>query len=265
MEYIDGYKAEQSLYTKDGKEISVLRLEVGNEEKVLDEWAMHFREQYRYLEDLDFEIHGTGRTRQEQLRDYVFPSDSIPPGPSTRVGEFCEILVADYIEFVCNYYVPRIKYRDKFNRNVPVTGSDVYGFKIGKKASSKDEAIIFEVKGTSTPKGNPKGNERLQEAIEHSSKDLSRYAETLNATKMRLYHMGKKKEAKIIERFQNKTDRPYILKYGAAAVLTEEKFITSDMINVTAEEHTGNVELIVIYTKDLKSLIDGMYRRAAVC
>lgn len=95
MEYINGYKAEESLYTKDGKEISVLRLEVENEEKVLDEWATHFREQYRYMEDLDFERHGTRRTRQEHLRDYVFPSDSVRPGPSIRVGDFCEILVAD--------------------------------------------------------------------------------------------------------------------------------------------------------------------------
>lgn len=265
MEYINGYKVEESLHTKDGKEISVLRLEVDNEETVLDEWATHFREQYRYLEDLDFERHGTGRTRQEQLRDYVFPSDSIRPGPSTRVGDFCEILVADYIEFVCNYYVPRIRYRDKFNRNTSPQGCDMLGFKMGEKASAKDEAIVFEVKGTSSPKGKPKGDERLQEAIDHSGKDLVRYAESLNATKMRLYRMGKKEETKIIERFQNMTDRPYILKYGAVAVLTEEKFIASDMINVTAEGHVGNVELIVIYTKDLKALIAGMYRRAAIC
>lgn len=136
MEYINGYKAEESLYTKDGKEISVLRLEVENEEKVLDEWATHFREQYRYMEDLDFERHGTRRTRQEHLRDYVFPSDSVRPGPSIRVGDFCEILVADYIEFVCNYYVPRIRYRDKFNRNTSPHGSDVLGFKMRKKAST---------------------------------------------------------------------------------------------------------------------------------
>lgn len=100
MEYINGYKVEKSLYTKDGKEISVLRLEVENEESILDEWATHFGEQYRYLDDLDFERNGTGRTRQEQLRDYVFPSDSESPSPSTRVGDFCEILVADYIEFI---------------------------------------------------------------------------------------------------------------------------------------------------------------------
>lgn len=163
MEYINGYKAEESLYTKDGKEISVLRLEVENEEKVLDEWATHFREQYRYMEDLDFERHGTRRTRQEHLRDYVFPSDSVRPGPSIRVGDFCEILVADYIEFVCNYYVPRIRYRDKFNRNTSPHGSDVLGFKMRKKASTKDEALVFEVKGTSSPTGNPKGYKRLQD------------------------------------------------------------------------------------------------------
>ena len=265
MEYINGYKAEESLYTQDGKEISVLRLEVENEEKVLDEWATHFREQYRYMEDLDFERHGTRRTRQEHLRDYVFPSDSVRPGPSIRVGDFCEILVADYIEFVCNYYVPRIRYRDKFNRNTSPHGSDVLGFKMRKKASTKDEALVFEVKGTSSPTGNPKGYKRLQDAIDDSSKDLLRYSETLNATKMRLYRMGRTEEAERIERFQNKTDIPYILKYGAAAVLTEEKFITSDMINVTTERHIDNVELIVIYTKDLNSLIDGMYRRAAIC
>ncbi len=77
IEYINGYKTEASLYTKDGKEISILRLEVENAEDVLNEWAEHFREQYRYIEDLDIERHGTGRTRQEHLRDYVFPSNSV--------------------------------------------------------------------------------------------------------------------------------------------------------------------------------------------
>lgn len=265
MEYINGYKVEDKLYTKDGKEISVLRLEVENEVVVLDEWAAHFREQYRYLKDLDYERKGTGKSREEYLRGFVFPSHNEAPGPSTRVGDFCEILVADYIEFICNYYVPRIRYRNKFNRNMSPPGSDVLGFKMGKKPSAKDKAIVFEVKGTSTPTGRIKGDKRLQDAIDDSSKDLLRYAESLNATKMRLHYMGKEDETKIIERFQNKTDRPYTIKYGAAAVLTEEKFIAQDMINVTAERHVGNVELIVIYTKNLKALIEGLYRRAARC
>ncbi|MFR2826571.1 MAG: hypothetical protein ACLTCQ_20005 [Enterocloster bolteae] len=55
MEYINGYREEQSLLTKDGKEIQVRCLEVSENDAVLDEWAAHFREQYRYLDALDME------------------------------------------------------------------------------------------------------------------------------------------------------------------------------------------------------------------
>ena len=79
--------------------------------------------------------------------------------------------MADYIEYIQSYYVPRIRYRSKFNRNTSPQGSDVLGFKLGTTPSPRDEAIIFEVKGTSDPKGKKKGYERLQEAIDHSNKD----------------------------------------------------------------------------------------------
>lgn len=71
MEYINGYREEQSLLTKDGKEIQVRCLEVSENDAVLDEWAAHFREQYRYLDALDMEREGTGISREEFLRDYV--------------------------------------------------------------------------------------------------------------------------------------------------------------------------------------------------
>lgn len=264
MEYINGYKVKKTLCTKDGKDISVLYLEVTNEEAALNEWATHFREQYRYLDDLDFERDGTGMSREIFLRDRVFPGND-KPGPSTRVGDFCEILVADYIEFVCKYYVPRIRYRSKFNRNTSPQGSDVLGFKMGKTTSPKDEVVIFEVKGSSSSKGQPDGHKKLQAAVNDSSKDLTRYAESLNATKMKLRDLKRNDEVVIVARFQNITDRPYVIKYGAAAVLTERKFLDTDMIKVTTEGHSGNLELIVIYTKDLKLLIDEMYRRAVLC
>ena len=65
--------------------------------------------------------------------------------------------MADYIEYIQSYYVPRIRYRSKFNRNTSPQGSDVLGFKLGTTPSPRDEAIIFEVKGTSDPKGKKKG------------------------------------------------------------------------------------------------------------
>lgn len=264
MQYIKGYRVEKKLYTKDKKEINVLYLQVTDEEAVLNEWATHFREQYRYLDDLDFEREGTGISREDFLRDYVFPGQDAP-GPSTRVGDFCEILVADYIEFVCQYFVPRIRYRSKFNRNTPPQGSDVIGFKMGENPSAMDEAVVFEVKGAADPKGKKAGYERLQDAVNDSSKDLVRYAESLNAAKMKLRDLGRMDQANIVARFQNMTDRPYKLKYGASAVLTEQKFIGGDMIKVTTEGHKGEVELYVIYTKDLKVLIDELYRRATIC
>ena len=52
MEYIKGYDTEATLYTADGREILVLRLQLSDEDAVLNELATHFREQYRYLDDL---------------------------------------------------------------------------------------------------------------------------------------------------------------------------------------------------------------------
>ncbi|MDD3138516.1 MAG: SAVED domain-containing protein [Lachnospiraceae bacterium] len=264
MEYIKGYREEESLLTEDGKKIKVCCLEVSQDDAVLNEWAAHFREQYRYLDALDKEREGTGINREDFLRDYVFPGPE-KPGPSTRVGDFCEILVADYIEYIQNYYVPRIRYRSKFNRNTSPQGSDVLGFRLGAKASPKDEAIIFEVKGTSDPKSKKSGDQRLQEAIDHSNKDVARYAESLNAAKMRLIEINRPEEASIIARFQNITDKPYIIKYGASAVLTDQKYNAIDMADVTTVNHKEEVELLVLHTQDLRGLISELYRRAALC
>ena len=100
MKYVDWYENENILYTKDGKVISVLNLASEENDEVLDEWAAHFRNNYRTLEDLDFDIEDTGKTREEFLINDVFPDTKIKPGPATRVGDFSELLVADYIEFV---------------------------------------------------------------------------------------------------------------------------------------------------------------------
>lgn len=48
-------------------EITVLKLNSQNDDEILDEWANHFRSNYRTLEDLDFEREGTGKSREEFL------------------------------------------------------------------------------------------------------------------------------------------------------------------------------------------------------
>lgn len=266
MKYMDWYKTEESLYTADRKEIKVLYLDSQDNDEILNEWAVHFRENYRSLDDLDFDRKGTGKTRKEFLENDVFPDKKVKPGPSTRVGDFCELLIADYIEFICNYYVPRTRYCRKINRNMSSPGSDVIGFKTGPDISPKDEIFVIEVKGLANPKSRIKGYERLQEAIDDSDKDLIRYSESLNAIKRRLKDAGENDKVPLIERFQNYADRPYIVKYGASAVLTNSKFIAEEMIYTkTKQDKKRPLELIVIHNQNLKELIDELYGRAAKC
>lgn len=266
MKYVDWYENENILYTKDGKVISVLNLASEENDEVLDEWAAHFRNNYRTLEDLDFDIEDTGKTREEFLINDVFPDTKIKPGPATRVGDFSELLVADYIEFVKKYYVPRTRYCRKTNRNMSTPGSDVLGFKLYGKQSPKDEVFVIEVKGMADPKSRKKGYQRLQDAIDHSKKDILRYAESLNAVKRKLKDFGQVDKASLIGRFQNYADRPYVVRYGATAVLTSSKFVAKDMVNVVAEDHGGeNLELMIIHNQNLKDLINELYRRAAKC
>lgn len=266
MKYMDWYKTEENLYTNDGNKIKVLCLDSQDNDEILDEWAMHFRENYRSMDDLDFDRYGTGKTREEFLENDVFPDKKIKPGPSTRVGDFCELLLADYIEFICDYYVPRTRYCRKINRNMSSPGSDVIGFKSGPDISPKDEVFVIEVKGLANSKSRIKGYERLQGAIDDSNKDITRYSESLNAIKRRLKDAGEKDKISLIERFQNYADRPYVVKYGASAVLTNSKFIAEEMIYTKTEQHKEKpLELIVIHNQDLKKLIDELYRRAAKC
>lgn len=266
MRYMEWYEKEASLLTEDGREITVLNLNTEDSDEILDEWAEHFRKNYRTLEDLNFDIEGTGKSREEFLINNVFPDTREKPGPATRVGDFCELLVADYIEFMYSYYVPRTRYCRKINRNMSSPGSDVLGFKVNKSSSNKDEIFVIEVKGTANPKSSKKGNDRLQDAINDSKKDIVRYAESLNAVKRRLKDVGELDKAKLIGRFQNYADKPYIIKYGASAVLTNNIFVAGDMIKTTTKNHPGkHLELIVIHNKNLKELIDDLYRRAARC
>lgn len=134
------------------------------------------------------------------------------------------------------------------------------------KPSKNDEVFVIEVKGTANPSSKDKGYQRLQAAIDGSNSDIERYAESLNAMKMRLWDIGDKQNAQLVARFQNITDQPYIIRYGASAVLTSSKFIKGDMVNVNTEGHKAdNLELIVIHNENLKDLITELYRRAARC
>lgn len=254
----------KSLKTSDGADIKIWELDPPSEE-IKKAWAKSFRQNYCNDEEIDSFRSGTGFSRKEYLEQLIFPDQTSSPGPSIRSGDFAELLITDYVQFVQNYWVPRMKYSEKASRNESVKGVDIVGFKCIDIALSnpKDVLMTFEVKAQSTGKSY---QDRLQTAIDDSSKDYIRIAQTLNATKQRLIRFGNHEKANLVERFQNLADKPYIYKSGAAAVITNEAYdesLIQSNTKVSEHQNVDNLELVIFKSADLMSLVNSIYECAA--
>lgn len=257
------------LETACGKQVPVFAFEHDiTDEECLSSWARHFRNHYCDDEEIDALRDGTGLSRKEYLEKLKFPVKEVlgpqdKTGPPTRSGDFSEILVSDYLEYILNYWVPRTRYEFKVNRNSSEQGSDVIGFKfVGKEFNPNDELLIFEVKGTLTGK---KAVPRLQDAADHSDKDLVRLGVSLNAIKQRLRYKGLSAESLQVGRFQNLSDRPYIQLFGAAAVLTSSVYdgATLSTTDSSKNKNYESLGMLVIRGEELMSLVHALYERAA--
>lgn len=261
--HIEYLRAECDLKTNEGKLINVLKLDECTNDEVLSKWAIHLRKHYCSDSEIDRLRKGYGYSRKEYLENIKFPNLDERGGASTRSGDFSEILVADYVEFILQYFVPRTRYDRKVRKNSSTQGSDVLGFKSKDKASKDDELIVFEVKAQAR---NAKSKNKLQEAVNDSNKDVKRIATSLNAIVQRLYDKDLSYEAEKVQRFQNATDRPYKQIYGAAAVHSEKSYSETLLKEVKTNYHIDpNVELLVIYSKDLMDTIHKLYERACEC
>jgi len=252
------------LVTTDGATVQVWELRHNSDSAILSSWARHFRNHYCSDTDIDVLRNGTGLTRSEYLVRIKFPDAAVRPGPSIRVGDFGEILSADYLEYVLGYWTPRIRYSDKMIRNESSKGCDTIGFKFvtNGQESPNDSLAIFEAKAQfsgTTPKG------KLQEAVDGSIKDLIRKAESLNAIKQRLRREGKLDEVSQVERFQNKEDKPYSEVSGAVALFCNSVYDPAVVATTHAAHHpnVANLLLLVIRGQELMALVGELYQRAA--
>ena len=211
---------------------------------------------------------GTGKTRQEYLVDLVLPDKKTHSGPATMSGDFGEIIISDYVEYMLRYWVPRTRFSERQNRSNPTQGVDVLGLKLidPNKESLDDELLIYEVKAKLTSNAWNESKERLEIAIRDSKKDFDkRKAESLNALK-RYYHIrSKTDEMNTIQRFQNPTDRKYKELSGAAAIILTSSIDDSQISQVDASAHpnTNNLQLIIINGNDLMTLVYNLYETAA--
>ena len=247
-----------------GNEVAVWEFRYEEDEEILSSWAKHFRNHYCLDTEIDYFRKGYGYSRAEYLNNIKFPDRKSAPGPSIRAGDFGEILVADYLEYVLHYWVPRWRYNEKTVRNESTKGTDILGFKFFKngRSSPKDALVIFEAK---TQFSGKKPRPRLQDAVNSSAKDYARKGESLNAIKQRLYSQKNLKDADRIERFQDEVDRPYKEAYGAAA-LFEGKLLSKNLVastDTTDHINADNLFLLVVKGSEMMSLVHDLYRRAA--
>jgi len=260
--------------TADGKTIEVWELQHTTDDTVLSAWAKHFRN--HYCSDSDIDFLRAARSRKDYLEEIKFPSQTSNLGPGVRAGDFGEILVADYLQWILGYSVPRVRWNAKVVRDESSKGSDVIGFQLQDEnnSSPKDVLAIFESKTRFS--GNGPGT-RLQDAIDDSAKDHLRIAESLNYIKQRLFDKGNKKEAKKIERFQNPVDLPYREVYGAVALYSDDQFHAGDICKADCQKiknsskdtelrphpNRNALVLVVIKGTDMMPLVHELYRRAA--
>lgn len=254
----------QRLKTACGQDVIVLKLDHTADAGILSSWAAHLRKHYCLDEMLPALVDGTGYTNQEYLLNIKFPDASDPPGPSIRSGDFAEIIVADYIEFVLNFWCPReIRYSNKISRNESSKGCDVIGFKFASDSSfdQDDELFIFEAKAKLT--GKP--GDRLQDAINDSIKDAVREGMSLNAIKQKFIELERFDESRRVQRFQNYVDRPFRRLNGAAAIYSTEAYDETLIQKSTAVAHQNkpNLVLLVVHGDLLMDLVHALYETAA--
>jgi hypothetical protein len=256
--------AAVTLESSDGKPIEVFEFVHKKDEAILSDWAKHFRNHYCLDSDIDGLRAGTRLSRSEYLNQMKFPDRAAGPGPGIRSGDFGEILVADYLEYVLKFSVPRTRYASKTIRNESTKGCDVIGFKILRAGADSDDDTIALFESKAQMSGD-RATARLQDAVNDSVKDHIRKAESLNAIKQFLRDKQRLEQVKMVERFQDIAGRPHKELYGAAAVISTAVYDPAILGATSVGAHPGaaGLKLIVIHGADLLALAHELYDRAA--
>ncbi len=125
-----------------GRKIAVWELSVKVGDALVSDWAHHFRQSY--CADGDIELLRLDLSREDYLTTMVFPHATQKPGPSIRSGDFAELLISDFLEYVQGFWVPRYKYSDKASPNESVSRCHEMGVRpsLGTVGDAYDNTIV---------------------------------------------------------------------------------------------------------------------------
>lgn len=259
--------------TRDGTPADVWEFNYDTQSPILNDWATHFRNHYCLDSQIDL-LRGK-KSRKDYLNQLKFPSEAGGFGPSIRAGDFGEILVADLLQWLLGYWVPRVRWSSKVICNESPKGSDVIGFKFEAVGghSPNDILAIFEAK----TKFSGSGGNKLQAAINDSTKDHLRIAESLNFIKQKLIDNKEISDAQKVERFQSPADDPYSRIIGATAVIDTAYETEGNVLLANANEtpcltnkknkvphpNLHELNIIVIKGSNMMKLVHSLYKLAA--
>lgn len=264
LKYMKYLKEEEPITTSDGKSIKVFHLDIQDEPEVFEEWAKKFRRNYCSDYELEKMAVAMKISPSQYLKDYKLPSDDSSIGRATMSGDFGEILVSDYLQYIEEYNVPRTRYDRKVNKDTSTQGSDVLAYKNDSSNPMNDELMVMEVKTSASMNRTFDAKNKLQLAIEHSNKDFERFSTSVVASYLRLIETDIP-QANIVKRFLNITDEPFKVIYGAVAIHSNHSYDINVIKNVVAQNHRNqeSLRLLVIHSFQLMDFISQIYRKAS--
>ncbi|WP_283309417.1 Hachiman antiphage defense system protein HamA [Streptococcus dysgalactiae] len=261
--YIKYLTQEDPIITDEGKQIEILHLDIQDDSEIFEDWAKQFRRNYCSDDELAEMTGCMNISTKEYLENFKLPSDS-GIGLSTMSGDFGEILVSDYLQYVEEYVVPRTRYNRKVNKDTLTQGSDVLGYKKDSLNAVNDEVVVIEVKSSASNSSTVKAKNKLQEAINHSNKDFKRFSTSIVASYLRLKESNID-QANVVERFLNITDNPFNVIYGAAAVHSGQSYDIDIIKQAVSKNHKDyqKLRLLVIHSDELMEFIKELYSKAS--
>jgi hypothetical protein len=260
--YIDWLVEETGITIKDGIPIKCYKVDYKEDERVLDEWALHIRRNYIEDDDLLADAEMNGMSIEQYLCEYVIPQKDEDLGPTVRSGDITEILVSDLLEFILGYSVPRYKQKNRSGKNNSEHGTDVIAYKYFNgcdSPSEKDELVATEVKALLTSTGYAS----LENSIKESKKDEQRLARTIDHCRKRLKELGNAEQSGEVARFLLKPDNNYKLTYAAAGISSRQKVDPEIELSVSGEELqiSSKQKIFFIHGKTLMDLAHKIYER----
>ncbi len=261
-QYINWFVEEAGIVIKENTPIQCFKIDYIDDEKTLENWALHIRRNYIDDSDLLEDSIINKMSVEQYLKEYIIPQKHEPLGPTARAGDIGEIIISDLLEFIYGYSVPRYKMKNRSGKNNSQHGTDIIAYKFykaNKTPNENDELIAAEVKSALTETD----CSVLESAISHSAKDAHRLARTINHCRKRLKELGCNSEMQDVARFLNKTEQNYKLTYVAAGISSCESVASPIELSVANDklEIKNGQKIYFIHGRKLMDLTHDIYER----